>query len=357
MRFLRAPLVLLATAASLVFGHGVSPAAAVSPADKGSVADLTWGVSRAAIDREVALLNDLDVAWVRLNLNWADLEPEEGRLDQDLLADVDYAIGKVRAAGMKVLAPIADGVPWWASADPDRFEDGPRYNKFWKPRDFGDYASFVRRMVARYAPKGVHAYEIWNEPNYRHFWPSGPNPSDYTAMLRAAYPAVKDADPNATVVMGGLSKNDYSFLRGMYAAGARAYFDAANVHPYTDTDPAKCWNDSDTGLRSEDAFCGIESVRSVMVAKGDSATPLWLTEVGWSTSSGTANGVSEAEQADRLRTAFNKIDDYPYVGPAFWYNLRNNYWQNNNPNDIEAGYGLVRVDFSPKPSYTAFKNL
>jgi exo-beta-1,3-glucanase (GH17 family) len=94
-----------------------------------------------------------------------------------------------------------------------------------------------------------------------------------------------------------------------------------------------------------------------MVAKGDSATPLWLTEVGWSTSTGAQNGVSESVQADRLKKAFDKIDDYPYVGPSFWYNFRNNYWSHNNPNDIEAGYGLTHVDFSPKPSYTAFKNL
>src|SRR3712207_7923328 len=29
---------------------------------------------------------------------------------------------------------------------------------------------------------------------------------------------------------------------------------------------------------SEDAFCGIESVRGVMVSKGDASAPLWVTE-------------------------------------------------------------------------------
>jgi hypothetical protein len=351
-----AALFVFSATASLLLGLGVSPAEAVARQDKGIVADLTWSINRDAMDREIALLQNADTAWVRLNLNWADLEPEEGRLDQDLLADVDYAVSQVRAAGMKVLAPIADGVPFWASADPNRFDNGGRYNKFWKPRDFGDYAKFARRMVARYAPRGVHAYELWNEPNYRHFWPSGPSPSDYTAMLRAAYPAIHDADPGATVVMGGLSGNDFRFLRGMYAAGARPYFDAAAVHPYTDSDPSTCWTDPNTGRPSEDAFCGIETVRSVMVAQGDASTQLWLTEFGWSTAPNAPHGVSESEQADRLRKAFNKIDDYPYVGPSFWYNLRNNYWQHNDPDDIEANYGLVRVDFSPKPAYAAYTN-
>jgi hypothetical protein len=357
MRSFRRGLVVFVSVVGLWLGAGVPGADAVAPQDKGTVADLTWGVSRAAVDREVALLKDTDTAWVRLNLNWADLEPEEGRLDQDQLADVDYAVGKVRAAGIKVLAPIADGVPWWASADPNKFDNGGRYNKFWKPRDFGDYASFARRMVARYAPKGVHAYEVWNEPNYRHFWPSGPSASDYTSMLRAAYPAIKDADPGATVVMGGLSGNDYRFLRALYNAGARPFFDAASVHPYSNVDPSVCWNDPNTGTRSDDAFCGIESVRDIMVAKGDAASPLWLTEFGWSTAANAANGVTEAEQADWLRKAFNRLDNYGWVGPAFWYNLRNNYWSQNDPDDIEANYGLVRVDFSQKPSYAAFKNV
>ena len=45
--------------------------------------------------------------------------------------------------------------------------------------------------------------------------------------------------------MGGLSRNDYGFLKAMYAAGAKGYFDAAAVHPYTNkVDPTTCWNDS-----------------------------------------------------------------------------------------------------------------
>ena len=40
---------------------------------------------------------------------------------------------------------------------------------------------------------------------------------------------------------------------------------------------------------------------------------------------------------------------------AFWYGFRNNYWQNNDQSDVEANYGLIRVDFSIKPAYAAFK--
>jgi len=202
----------------------------------------------------------------------------------------------------------------------------------------------------------VHAYEVWNEPNTSGFWPSGPSAVEYTSLLAAAYPAVKQADPSATVVLGGLSKNDYDYLAGLYAAGAGSFFDVVAVHPYTGVaDPTWCWNEGGTAKRAKDAFCGIEEVRNTMVANGDSAKPIWLTEFGWSTTTGPY-GVSEAVQADFLTKALNTVrSSYPYVRVAFWYNFRNNYWSNNDPVDYEANLGLLRVDFSAKPAYTAFQ--
>jgi hypothetical protein len=332
------------------------PAQATTRAN-GLVSDLTWYISRADMDRSIAMMHDAGVQWIRANMNWSSVEPNaKGTLDAWWLDEIDYAVTQAQAAGIQVLMPIADGVPYWASADPKK--SGGSWNKYWKPTNFADYADFAARIVSRYSAKGVHAYEVWNEPNYSRFWPSGPSPADYTNMLKAAYPAIKGADPSATVVMGGVSRNDYGFLSGMYAAGAAPYFDAAAVHPYTNqVDPTLCWNDSGTANKSIDAFCGIETVRNVMVANGDSAKNLWLTEFGWSTASGASNGVSEATQADYLTKAFAQLDSYPYVTNAFWYGFRNNYWSNNDQADVEANYGLTRVDFSLKPAYAAYKAL
>ena len=55
------------------------------------------------------------------------------------------------------------------------------------------------------------------------------------------------------------------------------------------------------------------------------------------------------------RSRSERIATYPYVTNAFWYSLRNNYWQDNDPTDVEANYGLVRVDFTEKPAYAAFR--
>ena len=64
------------------------------------------------------------------------------------------------------------------------------------------------------------------------------------ALLQAAYPAIHRADVSATVVSGGLAphgdlganpndpRHPVNFLKAMYAAGAKGFFDALGTHPY-----------------------------------------------------------------------------------------------------------------------------
>jgi len=348
----------LGTTLSGVFAPGAG-AAAPDPA-VGVVGDITWGTSPADIDRTVSSMTAAGVQWVRANMSWSGGEPDaKGVANEGWLTQVDYAVSRARAAGIQVLMPIADGVPYWASADPAKYVDasGKHWNKYWRPTAPADYADFVRTIVGRYQALGVHAYEVWNEPNTAVFWPSGPSAPEYAALLAAAYPAIKSADPTATVVLGGLSKNDYDFLAQLYVAGARSSFDAVAVHPYTgNVDPTWCWNQAGRTKLAKDAFCGIEEVHNTMVANGDSAKPMWLTEFGWSTTTG-AYGVSEATQADFLTKALDKVRaSYPWVETAFWYNFRNTFWLGDAPADYEANLGLLRVDFSAKPAYGALRS-
>lgn len=333
--------------------------AATSGPQVGVVGDITWGTSPAEVTRSVSAMVDAGVGWVRAGVAWSGAEADgKGMVNQGYLAEVDAAVNQARAAGLQVLMPLADGVPYWASGDPAKYQDGTgaHWNKYWRSTRTSDYADFVGAMVARYQAVGVHTYELWNEPNLPRFWPSGPNAAEFQTFLAAAYPAAKAADPTATVLMGGLAKNDYDFLGQLYVAGGRPYFDAVAVHPYTGSaDPTWCWNEGQTIKRAKDAFCGIEEVRNTMVAAGDSAKPMWLTEFGWSTTT-AAYGVSEATQADYLTKAFTKLQSYPYVAVAFWYSLRNVASLQDAPADYEANLGLLRTDFTAKPAYAALRS-
>ncbi|MBZ0302660.1 MAG: hypothetical protein K8J31_23145 [Anaerolineae bacterium] len=96
------------------------------------------------------------------------------------------------------------------------FADGSDYpepDKAINPANL--WASFVFEAVRRYRPggeqaqaedwaegEGVRVWEIWNEPDYETFWQGSINA--YARLLKVAYLAAKQADPDSVVMFGGL---------------------------------------------------------------------------------------------------------------------------------------------------------
>lgn len=351
----------LAAVAAALLGLALAPTAPA--AEVGVVADVTWGQPRADVDREIALLRAAGVRWIRANVNWAGLEPDgKGVVNEWLLAEYDYAIDRAHAAGIQVLMPIADGVPYWASADPAKHVDG-QGNRQWevtyRPTRSSDYGDAVRLVVEHFSARGVHTYQIWNEPNHPRFWPSGPDATEYVPMLRAGYEAVKAADPGATVLLGGLSKSDFYYLEDVYRAGGGAYFDAVAVHPYTyGVDPTAAWNGvhewEDPSRISINAFPAIQEIRRSMEAFGDAGKQVWLTEFGYSTTT-QDGGVSAATQAAFLTKAYRYVERFPWVKTMFWYAARNSPFYGDR-DTYEARFGLATTDWSLKPSYAALRS-
>jgi hypothetical protein len=355
-----------ACALAACFAMGVFAPSAAQGAEVGVVPDITWGQPRSVVDREVQLLEEAGVQWVRANVNWRYIEPREGQIDQGLLAEYDYAVSKARAAGIKVLMLIGgNDVPYWASGDPDKYSDsqGQHWDKRYPPGRMADYASLVSFTVEHFGPMGVSDYEIWNEPNLDAFWSPKPNASRYTDMLRAAYPAAKAADPTANVILGGLSKNDFVFLEQVYAAGGGDYFDGVAVHPYAFKEaPSTHWygrddwgpmQKGDPDRVSWNCFPGIKEVRASMVANGDSEKKIWATEFGWSVTSQT-DGVSPAKQAEYLTEAFEYVEKFGWMKAMFWYTARDNPFYNG-ADYWEARTGLFTTDFQLRPSYFAMQ--
>ena len=95
-------------------------------------------------------------------------------------------------------------------------------------------------LARRYGSK-IAAYEIWNEPNLHTMWAPRPDAARYVSLLRAAYPKIKANDAWSTVVTGGMSPAwdapdgmqvlPLTWVRRMYALGAKGYFDAIGHHP------------------------------------------------------------------------------------------------------------------------------
>ena len=107
------------------------------------------------------------------------------------------------------------------------------------PADPAAFARFAAQAARRYAPLGVHHWEIWNEPNLAAFWMPRADPAAYARLLVDAAAAIRAADPRAVVILGGLApgaddggnRSPLGFLRDVYAAGAKCAFDAVGFIP------------------------------------------------------------------------------------------------------------------------------
>jgi hypothetical protein len=340
-RLLLAPL-LVALAIALLGGV----AAAAQAAEPGVVVNSPTGLT----PESDGLLPGLGVKWVRGFVPWNSFEPAKGDLNEGLVHSLEAGIAGL-PAGSKVILDLVDS-PQWASGDS---------NPATPPRDPADYARFAGEIAKRLDGR-VAAYEIWNEEDASLWWSTGPDPAAYADLLKAAYPAIKAADPNATVVLGGMTGNDYEFLSALYEHGAKGYFDAVGVH--TDSvcnsiSPYNALYNSGTDRRiNRWAFLGYRTVHETMLANGDDS-PIWMTELGWSTSKELCNsgagaghasgGVSEETQALYLRQAYHCLAQDPYVEVGIWYGL-----QETEPWGSPRGsYGLLDQNLSPKPAYDA----
>jgi Bacterial Ig domain len=236
---------------------------------------------------------------------------------------------------------------------------GSRDGEATDPAQFADFAG--QFASAMNAAGGAAGYEIWNEEDETDFWGQTVDAVHYSAILKAAYPRIKQADPGAKVLLGPLTGNNYTFLQQVYAAGAGASFDVASVH--TDTaclvEPPSSYYRED-GKVARFSFLGFRSVHDVMVANGDGSKPIWMTELGWTTTTSTCArgmwagqkpaGVSETAQADDLKEAYHCLADYPYVEKALWFTLK----ETSNQGEELDHYGLERTTGAHKPSWDAF---
>jgi hypothetical protein len=228
-----------------------------------------------------------------------------------------------------------------------------------------DFASFAGQFAAQMkSVGGALGYEVWNEEDETDFWGAAVDAGHYSEILKAAYPAIKAADPGAKVVLGPLTGNNYNFLQQVYAAGAGSSFDAAAVH--TDSaclvDPPSSFY-RDNGQVARFTFLGFRSVHDVMTANGDGAKPIWMTELGWTTTQTTCTrgmwagqklaGVTDAAQAANLKEAYHCLALYPYVEHALWFTLKDS---NTYGPEVDH-YGLQRLDASHKASWDAFRSV
>lgn len=263
------------------------------------------------------------MTWVRLVLDWSVVQPNPRSYSRSALAVFRNCVAEANESGMYVLVTFL-GTPAWARNGGSELAP---------PTDPQTYARALAYLARRF--RDVAAWEVWNEENTQAFWTG--TAEQYVQILRAAYPAVKHANPSAVVVFGGIAHDDAGWVRDCYQDGARGSFDVLATHPYPRIR---------TNLHVAQVLGEVAAVRQVMLDFGDEALPVWFTEFGWSRSA-----VNAQQQATALTQSFEYIrTQLPYVTNAFWFEATG------------AGHGWLGglsllPHLQPTPAYEALRAL
>ncbi len=299
--------------------------------------------SDAEVERAAEMIRDVGIDVVRLDLAWAAIQPRQDEYQWD---DYDYLVSLADRHGFDLLPIIGFSAEWASTAEGAHdWQDW-----FFAAPSPIDYAWFAYSAASRYAGR-IRAWEIWSEPNTGLYWRPEPDPAAYVELLRNAYLAIKYADPSAVVVLGGLA-NDESlhqpqyvwyppeeFLLAVYENDGEPYFDVVGRHPYTHP------NEGTLALNER-----LDRLYSVMEAHGDTNTPIWLTELGYSAI--REAGVTDVVQGRWLTECLDAAFSLSYVQVAFWYNFRN---KGIDATAWDCNYGLVSFDWEPKPAFEAYR--
>lgn len=279
---------------------------------------------------------------VRVTLDWASVEPTRGHF---YFSWADALYRAMAAQHIRILW-IPMFAPRWATG----LECPP-----WPlvchappvPAHDGDWRAFITRLAERY-PNSA-GIEVWNEPNLVDFWQPRPDPVRYTQILGEAYTAVKQVAPSLPVISGGLADGApvrsgdlplHSFLQAMLSDGGADDMDAVGIHPY----PAGA---------DESAFiAAMRDVRSLLSRFGHARLPLWITEMGITTTGPDA--VSPSTQATVLRDLYRRAEALRDVHAIFFHTLLDPPGPPTNP---EVGYGIFQSEGQPKAAATAITKL
>ncbi len=315
-----------------------------------------------AIDEAQGLTQAVNgrVYWVRFDaFEWDRIEPVQTVPPTFHWENVDEgSLQQASQNGLKVIA-VVKYTPDWAQKYPGSV-CGPI-----KSTAFAAFAEFLTEAVNRYKnpPYNIKYWELGNEidaPVYYErsvfgCWGDVNDPyfggEYYAQMLKAAYPAIKAADPQAQVLLGGLVLDNPSeipfsitlFFEGVLRGGGGPFFDLVNFHSYSYFTgiPGLLynpnWPGSPTSLPEKVSF-----LKSVLNRYGLGNKPLINTETALYCDVNT----DPCFETQAVFTAKAYAEGIALGLQGLVYYALKSEWRLT---------GLLRPDNTPRPSYLAFK--
>ncbi len=273
----------------------------------------------------------------RTDLYWRQIQPQRDRWDFSLYDRIVDAYGR---NGIEIQGILGYGVKWavqegYTPKDPSRLKrEG---SKFPDPHAYAEYAGEVTK---HYKDK-IRFFEIWNEPDIIGFanFPA----ESYMELLREAYDAIKQANPEAKVLSGGCAWAytnrgnrpwANSGIIDLLAKDGGKHYDVFAIHAHGTFEKYI----SDLQLLQDYNMIGSKAPR-----------PWYSNE----------SGLSSAQFGERKQasTLFERML-YAWSEGAMaynWYVIRE---KSHYPiGHHERHFGLITPDFEPKPGYIVYNML
>jgi hypothetical protein len=228
---------------------------------------------------------------------------------------------------------------------------------------FSEYNPIFAEFLGQVATLNPDAIEVWNEMNIDREWPTGRiDPSRYADMLRLAYTAIKDVNPDIMVITGALAPtgaegafglgavwNDDRYYQGMARTDIPQYADCIGAH-YNEGVIPPDWTSGDPRDGYPTRYLPRMLERVSRAFQGFDI-PMCFTELGYLTPEGYsrlpggfawASNVSIAEQAEWLTSAYRILEAYEPMPVKIMIIWNVDFTQYDA--DPMAGYAIIRAD-------------
>lgn len=324
-----------------------APARADGPDERFGAVEAFWVPEQAA---------EMGLGWERILFYWEEIQPE-GPDDWNTLHVDDRWLADAEARGRQVVGLLKQTPAWATDGIPDAGVPRGLYLPVDDPENL--WANYVRRVATYYAPRGVHHWIVWNEPDidaetYGHEFAG--SVADYYQLVKVAAQVMKAVDPDAVIHLAGTTYwHDELAGRTPYlqrlldvasadteAATNGFFFDAVSLHIY---------------FRVETVPRIVSETRAILDAYG-LEKPIWITET---------NAPPDQDPA------------WPVERPAFPVDLEQQAWFLPQAAALGFGagvarvgvykltdvleqpgaepFGLLRADLSPRPAFDAYSHL
>ena len=203
-----------------------------------SIFGVSAQLSRSRRDWELMRL--MGVKWIRGDMAW----PHFQKKRDEWLGGYDGVVKIARELQIGIMATpgytqnfAAQEFEWSKDFGPPPRWVAARHTAPVKPECLRDWEQYIYRLVKDYGDVARY-WELWNEADLNFYYGT---PGDYMAMHKAAWCAVKKADPDAPLIGGNSCICPY-FIQRVLPDGFLEYTDIMAVHyPFSFDTPIK-WN-------------------------------------------------------------------------------------------------------------------